>query len=88
MNSSKVGKDTSKIEVTNISPHGLWIYIKNKEYFIPFDKFPWFKEGKIHEVMDVKYLHEDHLYWPALDVDLTIDQLENPHDYPLIYKNQ
>ncbi|MGM0531664.1 MAG: DUF2442 domain-containing protein [Bacteroidota bacterium] len=86
MNSSKVGKSTSKVEVTNISPHGVWIFIEDKEYFIPFEKFPWFKEGKVHEIMEVEYLHSYHLYWPKLDIDLTIDRLENPDQYPLVYR--
>jgi len=28
-------------------------------------------------------LHGYHLYWPELDVDLEIDNLENPEKYPL-----
>jgi len=28
-------------------------------------------------------LHGFHLYWPDLDVDLEIDNLENPEKYPL-----
>ena len=86
MKSSKVGKSTSKVEVTNISPHGVWIFIGNKEYFMPFEKFPWFKEGKVHEITEVEYLHGYHLYWPKLDIDLTIDRLENPDQYPLVYR--
>lgn len=86
MNLSKVGRSTSGAEITNISPHGIWIYIENNEYFIPFEKFPWFENGKIHEIMEVEFLHGHHLYWPKLDIDLSIDQLENPDDYPLVYR--
>jgi hypothetical protein len=25
----------------------------------------------------------DHLYWPQLDVDLTVDSIEQPERYPL-----
>ncbi len=88
MNLSKVGKSTSKTEITNISPHGIWIYIENKEYFIPFEKFPWFEDGKINEIMEVEILHGYHLYWPKLDIDFSIDQLENPDDYPLVYRTE
>ena len=88
MNLSKVGKSTSEAEITNISPHGIWIYIENKEYFIPFEKFPWFEDGKINEIMEVEILHGYHLYWPKLDIDLSIDQLENPDDYPLVYRTE
>lgn len=86
MSSSEVGKRISKVEVTNISPHGIWIFIEGREYFMPFEKFPWFKEGKVYEVMDVELLHGYHLYWPQLDIDLTIERLENPDNYPLVYR--
>ena len=86
MNSSKVGKSTSQVEVTNISPHGIWIFIEDTEFFMPFEKFPWFKEGKVHEILEVECLHGYHLYWPKLDIDLTVDRLENPDNYPLVYR--
>mgnify|MGYP006289309617 CR=1 FL=1 len=87
MSSSEAGKSISRVEVTNISPHGIWMFIDDNEYFLPFEKFPWFKEGKIHEILEVQLLHGYHLYWPSLDVDLTIDRLENPDDYPLVYRS-
>jgi len=34
-------------------------------------------------IQNVKLLHGFHLYWPKLDVDLEIDNLENPEKYPL-----
>ena len=86
MSSSGSWQRPSKVEVTNISPHGIWIFIEGKEYFMPFEKFPWFREGKVHEIMDVELLHGYHLYWPKLDIDLTIERLENPDKYPLVYR--
>lgn len=86
MNSSKVGQSISKPEITNISKHGIWIYVVEKEYFIPFDKFPWLKEGKLYDLMEVELFNGYHLHWPKLDIDLTINQIENPDQYPLIYK--
>jgi hypothetical protein len=32
----------------------------------------------------VQLNHNRHLHWPALDVDLCLDCLENPDRYPLI----
>lgn len=28
------------LEVTNISEHGFWLFIDDKEYFLPFKQFP------------------------------------------------
>ena len=30
-----------------------------------------------------KLLHDHHLHWPELDVDLEIEVLEHPEQYPL-----
>ncbi|NOY61498.1 MAG: DUF2442 domain-containing protein [Calditrichaeota bacterium] len=81
-----LGKDISEIEVSNISMHGFWIYVNYKEYFLPYDQYPWFREAKINEIFDVQLLHQSHLYWPQLDIDLDINSLENPQQYPLVYK--
>ncbi len=80
------GKDTSKIEITNISQHGFWLLLADRELFLPFDEFPWFKEASVSAILNVKQLSPEHLYWPALDVDLSIEAIEHPGRYPLIAK--
>ena len=85
MKSQTVGKNTSEVEVSNISLHGLWLYVKGKEYFLPYAEYFWFKEAKIKDVFNVKLLYGRHLYWPSLDVDLEISSLENPERYPLFF---
>jgi len=37
----------------------------------------------LNSIQNVQLLHGFHLYWPELDVDLEIDNLENPEKYPL-----
>ena len=86
MKSLKNGKNTLKAEITNISEHGFWILLAKKEYFLPFEKYPWFKDAKISSIVNVKIFHNHHLYWPDLDVDLTTEILENPQNFPLTYK--
>ena len=75
MKSPTLGLSISDVEVTNIDSHGFWILISAKEYFIPYDEFPWFKEAKVADILNVELLHESHLHWPSLDVDLTVDSL-------------
>jgi hypothetical protein len=70
----------------NISRHGIWLLVKNKEYFLPYIDFPWFKDVKINAIFEVKLLHSHHLYWPQLDVDIELASLENLTQYPLIFK--
>jgi hypothetical protein len=82
----KNGKNTLKAEITNISEHGFWVLLAEKEYFLPFDKYPWFKDAKVSAITNLEILHDHHLFWPDLDVDLTTEILENPQNYPLVYK--
>ncbi len=83
MSSVPLGTRTSAAEVTNISRHGVWLLVDERELFMPFDEFPWFKSAPVDSVLNLERPHRNHLYWPALDVDLTVDSIENPEKYPL-----
>jgi len=78
----KNGKSIS-VSVENITGGGMWMFINGKEYFLSYEQYPYFKEQPIKAIQNVKLLHGFHLYWPILDVDLEIDNLENPQKYPL-----
>lgn len=79
-----LGTDILAVEVTNISRNGIWLLVRNSEYFLPFEKFPWFSTHTVEEIVDVQELRENHFYWPKLDVDLTKEMIENPDNYPLV----
>jgi hypothetical protein len=85
MKSEIPGTSTSVIEVVQIDSHGFWLHIKGMEYFLSYDLFPWFREAKINEILNVELLHGQHLYWPELDVDLSMDILSNTEKYKLTY---
>jgi len=78
----KRGKGIS-VSVENITPFGIWLYVKEKEYFLRYKEFPYFRNQTLASIQNVQLLHDYHLYWPDLDVDLEIDNLENPEKYPL-----
>ncbi|MBD3307073.1 DUF2442 domain-containing protein [candidate division KSB3 bacterium] len=87
MTSSTTGATTlAPVEILNISPYGIWIAVKGYEYFLPYQDFPWFKQGTIDQILHVELLHDDHLYWPDLDIDLTLDIVKTPANYPLVYR--
>jgi hypothetical protein len=71
------------VSVENITPFGIWILVKEKEYFLSYKDYPYFIDQKLNAIQNVQMLHGYHLYWPELDVDLEIDNLENPEKYPL-----
>lgn len=78
------GADTSAVEVTNVSTHGLWILINEQEVFLPFEKFPWFQDAPIGKVVHVELPTAQHLYWPELDVDLEVESVLHPERFPLV----
>jgi hypothetical protein len=85
MTSRPLGTSTSDVEVTHIDGHGLWLYVKGSEYFLPYDDYPWFKDATVRDILNVELLHEQHLHWPSLDVDLSVASLQDPAAYPLKY---
>jgi hypothetical protein len=83
MKSSVRGKSTSEAEVTNIDTFGFWLLVRGKEYFLPYDEYPWFRDARVRDILNVTLAGEGHLHWPALDVDLSVEALEHPESFPL-----
>jgi len=77
------GNFTSVVEVTNISRHGFWLRLRDRELFVAFTEFPWFEVAPIGKLLNVEWPSEDHLYWPDLDVDVSIRSIEHPEEFPL-----
>ena len=77
------GSATLEAEVTNISRHGFWILLADREVFLSFEEFPWFKGASVDAILKVERPFEHHLYWPDLDVDLTTESIEHPEKFPL-----
>ena len=86
--SAKPGRNTSRadVEVLNVSNNGIWLLANDREYFLTYQKFPWFKKASITDISKVKLLHGYHLYWPSLDVDLELSSFSNLESYPLVYR--
>lgn len=78
------GRRTLETEITNISPNGVWILTEGKELFMSFETFPWFKDASVAKIGNVETYANGHLYWPDLDIDLTVDIIEHPERFPLI----
>jgi hypothetical protein len=84
MTSAAHGSDTSVVEVTNVSKHGLWLLLHDQELFLPFEHFPWFRDAPIGKLINVELPSPHHLYWPDLDVDLAVDSVLCPEQFPLV----
>ena len=84
MTSVRRGGRTSKVEVTNVSRQGFRLLLEDRELFVPFAGFPWFRDASIGQILDVERPGAGHLYWPQLDVDLAVESIEHPERYPIV----
>lgn len=86
MKSGPREKGTLVVEITNISGIGFWLLIGEAELFVSFEQFPWFKQATVGQILEVELPSEHHLYWPELDVDLAVDSIRHPDQFPLVSK--
>ena len=83
MNPEPPDRDTSTVEVTNISGHGIWLLASDREMFLSYEDFPWFRDASISQIVNVEEPTPGHFYWPDLDVDLGGQTIEQPEKFPL-----
>jgi hypothetical protein len=84
MKSATPGPDTSRVELTNVSAHGFWLLLGDREAFLAFSEFPWFAHATIAQLANVEWPAPHHLYWPDLDVDVAVESIQHPDRFPLV----
>ena len=83
MSSSTHGIPTSGVEVTHVSSHGVWLLADGHELFLPYEDFPWFKDAPIGKIIKVEQPSTGHFRWPDLDVDVSLESINDPERFPL-----
>jgi hypothetical protein len=78
-----LGTSTSEVEVSLASNKGFWLLLGDEELFVPYSEFPWFKKATMEEIATIEWPTPDHLYWPLIDVDLSVESIRNPDKFPL-----
>ena len=78
------GTVTLDAEVTNVSRHCFWLLLGEEELAVPYTEFPWFRNATIEQISDVQRPTADHLYWPQLDIDLSVESIRKPAAFPLV----
>jgi len=81
------GAITFRTEVGNISANGLWLLCNDHEYFLPYEQFPWFKDAPVKHVFNLEEPHPGHLYWPNLDVDLSLEIIQHSERFPFVARS-
>lgn len=80
------GTTTSAAEVTHVSRHGFRLLLDDEELLVAFAGFPWFGRATIERLSDVEWPSKAHLYWPQLDIDLSVESIRHPQAFPLMSK--
>lgn len=81
------GLTPSAVEVTHVSQNGLWLLLDDEELLLTYEQFPWFRKATIDQISRVERPTQNHLYWPELDVDISVESIRKPSDFPLFAKN-
>lgn len=78
-----LGTSTSEVEVSLASNKGFWLLLGEEELFVAYAEFPWFKKTTMEEIATIEWPTPDHLHWPLLDIDLSVESIRNPDKFPL-----
>ena len=78
--------ERTSVSVRSIMPDGIFLSVFGSDYYLSYDRLPWFIDAKVSDIFDVKMYGTDGIRWEALDVDLGIDSLKHPEKYPLVMK--
>lgn len=65
----------------NATAEGINIMVNGKQYFLKYTDFPWFEYCNAFELRSMT-ADRWGVYWNDLDIDLSIESIENPHEYP------
>ena len=68
-----------------VSRNGMWLYIGDCEYFIPFSDYPVLQRHTIEELSNYIIDNLGNIHWAELDIDIEKNSLDNPKKFLLIY---
>lgn len=71
-------------EVKMVSSEGLYLYVDGKGYFAAFKNFPYLADLSIPQLFNVKYCGDGDIRWEEADIDLNVEILARPEDFPRV----
>jgi hypothetical protein len=73
-------------EITSITPLGFWLLVNDREYFVPFEDYPAFRNAVLSEIYEMQQIGPENFHWPSLDIDIELGALDQPEQFPLQFK--
>lgn len=74
------------VNVRSIMPDGILVSLLGKDYYLSYERLPWFRDAKVSDIFNVEMIGNYGIRWNRLDVDLEIESLMYPEKYPLVMK--
>ncbi|MEI6056351.1 MAG: DUF2442 domain-containing protein [Lentisphaerota bacterium] len=68
----------NKVFVSSINSEGINVSINDKNYFLPFSRYPWFRYCSVDELMEVS-TDGIGIYWDKADIELELEMINDPH---------
>lgn len=81
------GTTTLGADVTTVSRHCVWMLSDDEALALPYSEFPWVKSATTQQIFTVLRPGPDHLYWPDLDIDLSVMSIRHPRRFLLKTKS-
>lgn len=78
------GAGISAVSVQERTREGFWLSLNGERLFLAFADFPWFENASPSQLHGVRLPADGHLYWPELDVDLSVASIRDPASFPLV----
>lgn len=80
------GAGPSDIEIGIAGRRGFCLLLDDEAPILSSDDFPRFKNATVEELTTVERPGVSHLYGPLPDIDLAVQSIRNPAEYPLVSK--
>ena len=82
----KRNTENISVKVRSLMSDGIFISVCGNDYYLSYNRVPWFRNAKVSDIFNVKMCGDDAIRWNSLDVDLELDSLKHPERYPLVMK--
>jgi hypothetical protein len=78
------GKPILEVEIAAIGADGLTLSLAGARLFLSYADFPWLACVTSTGLRDVVRPSAEHLYWPSLDIGLSVASIRDPAAFPLV----
>jgi len=72
----------TSVNVRSILPDGIFLSALGRDYYVSFERLPWFKTAKVSDIINVSLIGDYAIRWDDLEIEI----LMHPEKYPLIMK--